>query len=81
MFCYILVIFPADLLISTNIEQITCFINFQAIEFYGFDHLLTKVVTVGFGPGAIAQQDERLLSVYAITALAVAIVANVSSTL
>ena len=48
-------------------------INFQAIEFYGFDHLLTKVVTVGFEPGAIAQQDERLLSVYAITALAVAI--------
>ncbi|UNU22595.1 hypothetical protein D0A37_00600 [Microcoleus vaginatus HSN003] len=81
MFCYIVVIFPADLLISTNIEQITCFINFQAIEFYGFDHLLTNVVNVGFGPGAIAQQDERLLSVYAITALAVAIVANVSSTL
>lgn len=51
------------------IRGITCF-----IEFSGFNRLLTKVVTVGFGHGAIAQQDDRLLSVYAIIALAVAIV-------
>src|SRR6476661_165828 len=31
------------------IEQKTCFTNLQGIKFYGFDRLLTKVVTVGFG--------------------------------
>ncbi|MEG4287504.1 hypothetical protein Q5692_00450 [Microcoleus sp. C2C3] len=35
--------------VATNFEQKTCFTNVQAIKFYGFDRLLTKVVTVGFG--------------------------------
>ncbi len=60
-------------MLRRSVEQKTCFTNFQAIESYGFDHLLAEVITVGFGHGAIAQQDERPVSVYAITAKAVAI--------
>jgi len=49
---------PKLIVLRRSVEQETGFTNLQTIEFYGFEHLLTKVVAVGFWHGAIARQDK-----------------------
>ena len=57
-----------------NIEQLTGFGNLQAIELYSEYNLLAKVVTVGLGHELCDRAWQLgLLTVYAITALAVAL--------